>query len=406
MEDIEPSVRELLNQGAELSQTANSGQAGAIIQSALEMAEANLAPDHPMIALCLNTLGEWHRTSGRYAEAEPILRRALAIDEAACGPDHPETAVVLNNLALVLRRTDRLTEAEALFRRALAIFEASYGLEDVRLAGTLNNLAQVLDHTDRPGEAESLMLRSLKIFAPALGASHPAVAIAMNNLAGVMERTGRMPDAERYSRRHVQIFLEYQDQTGQEHAHLKEGIGNYFSLLQRAGLDPATAETRVRALLAGQREDDLDAAPAGAPPDFDRLAKNAYGLTGDLHAKELLFANLFRQEKWHFIARGELPNVQPYAAGNAAWAEGKPMLKAFTDTARLAAASGEWGLRDPDGSTPILSLKVATILPTLDALEKQGVWGIHFNGNQASESFYAPVPQMTTIRERIAPYLA
>lgn len=406
MEDIEPSIRELLNQGSELSQTANAAQAESIIQSALEMAESKLPAGHPIIALCLNELGEWHRKEGRFAEAEPLLRRALEIDEAALGRDDAETAIVVNNLALVLRRTDRLEEAEKLFRRALVTLETKYGESDVRLAGVLNNLAQVLQHTNRSDKAEPLLLRSLQLFLRELGPDHPGIAIAMNNLASVLESAGRIPEAERYSRRHVQIFLEYEQKTGNRHAHLGDGINNYFALLLRAGLTREAAEARTRALIAGKREDDLDAATFTSPPDFDRLIKNAYGVTADLHDKEQLFVYLFKAEEWLFIARGELPNVQPYVASNEAFAENKPMLKAFTDSTKLAAAAREWELQDPSGNTQMLSLKVATILPTLAEYEKQGVWGIHFNADRKSESFYVPMPQLASIRERIAPLLA
>jgi Tetratricopeptide repeat len=62
------------------------------------------------------------RETNRPAAAEPLFRRALAIDEASLGPNHPNVAIRLNSLAFLLRTTNRLAAAEPLMRRALAIF--------------------------------------------------------------------------------------------------------------------------------------------------------------------------------------------------------------------------------------------------------------------------------------------
>jgi tetratricopeptide (TPR) repeat protein len=97
----------------------------------------------------MSQLGVLLHSKARYSDAEPLLRRALAIDEASYGPDHPEVAIRLNSLAALLRATNRQSEAEPLYRRALAIDEASYGPDHPDVARDLDNLAALLRATNR-----------------------------------------------------------------------------------------------------------------------------------------------------------------------------------------------------------------------------------------------------------------
>jgi tetratricopeptide (TPR) repeat protein len=46
----------------------------------------------------LNNLAELYYNQGRYEEAEPLYKRALKILEDTLGPDHPEVALTLESL--------------------------------------------------------------------------------------------------------------------------------------------------------------------------------------------------------------------------------------------------------------------------------------------------------------------
>ncbi|MBO0237246.1 tetratricopeptide repeat protein, partial [Vibrio parahaemolyticus] len=61
--------------------------------------EKALGPDHPNVAMSLNSLAGLYDAQGQYALAEPLYKRSLAIREKALGPDHPNVAMSLNNLA-------------------------------------------------------------------------------------------------------------------------------------------------------------------------------------------------------------------------------------------------------------------------------------------------------------------
>jgi tetratricopeptide (TPR) repeat protein len=131
------------------------------------------------------------------SEAEPLFRRALAIVERSYGPDHPTVAIRLNTLAELLQATNRLAEAEPLYRRALAIDEQSYGPDHPEVAIDLNALAGLLQATNRLAEAEPLSRRHLEIFlkfTSATGHEHPHLRAAAATYAGLLEVRGHNPE--------------------------------------------------------------------------------------------------------------------------------------------------------------------------------------------------------------------
>jgi hypothetical protein len=136
-------------------------------------------------------------------------------------------------------------------------------------------------------------------------------------------------------------------------------------------------------------------------PDFDALSATANAEEATIHDKSALYGAAFKLPSWHFIARGEFPNIRPYVAANPTVVDGAAMLKAFTDTDRLHAFAKECGLTNAAGESLILSLPVEGILPMLAACAEQGVWGLHFNADSGSHGFYAPLRQMPIIREHL-----
>ncbi len=401
-------VARLSNEGVALTQTTDSGEAEDLLRRALELAEERLGADHPSTAVCLNNLGDFLSQNGRFEEAESVLRRAVAAEERLHGADALETATALSNLALVLRRREAFAEAEALYRRVLPIFEEGHGTESVEVASVLNNLAQVLSQTDRAAEAEPLMRRVIVLFEKNFGPNHPSVAIALNNLARLLENTGRPAEAEPLARRHLHIFQVFENETGNRHAHKESAIANYGDLLLRLGLDRQFAQRRINDLLRGGEVRDLrldppakNSASAGEAPDFDRLSAIANDADASMGDQDALFGAAFRLAEWHFIARGALPNVRPYVAANPTIVSGAPMVKAFTDTRRLHAFAKENSLTGPSGEAQVLSLPVATLLPTMADLAEQGVTHIHFNADQDSYGFFVPLVQLPIIRAHL-----
>ena len=170
------------------------------------------------------------------------------IGEASFGPDHPTVAIYLNSLAGLLQTTNRLTEAEPLMHRALAISEASFGPDHPTVATRLSNLAALLQATNRLAEAEPLMRRALVIGEASFGPDHPTVAIYLNNLALLLQDTGRLIEAEPLMRRHSAIFIDFERKTGHPHGHRDAAIENYVNLLAEMGRSEAEIKAALAAL--------------------------------------------------------------------------------------------------------------------------------------------------------------
>ena len=181
-------------------------------------------PDHPKVAIALNSLANLYLNQGRSAEAEPFasgrwrsgrrrwgpiipmsrrsvrrdaeqsgwalrnagpLRRGRAAttsgrwrsDEKALGPDHPDVATALNGLAGLYRLQGRYAEAEPLYKRALAIREKALGPDHPDVAASLNNLAVLYDYQGRYADAEPLCQASAGDLGEGLGPDHPDVAV-------------------------------------------------------------------------------------------------------------------------------------------------------------------------------------------------------------------------------------
>ena len=132
--------------------------------------------------------------------------------------------------------------------------------------------------------------------------------------------------------------------------------------------------------------------------DFDALSRRTTetGSTRDDQAN--LYAAAFALPQWHFIARGDFPDVLPYVASNANVADGKYMFRAFTDTDRLYRFAQENAF---DKDVAILSLPTESIVDYLEQFISQGVWGIWFNSDSTSDGFFAPLEQLRPIRQFI-----
>ncbi len=399
-----PEVVELTRQRLALVLTQRKAECESLLRRALTLAETNLGENHAVTADCLTNLGDFLSQNGRCEAAEPLLRRAVAAAEASQGASHVKTGTACNNLALMFKRAGQFAEAEPLFRRALDIF-AKAGPDTIEVASVLNNLAAILERNGRNAEAESNRRYALDLFIRHFGPDHENVAIALNNLARLLADTGRAAEAEPLSRRHLEIFVGYEQRTGNQHAYLVPAANGYGELLTKLGLTMDAARERIQTIIAGRDPGNLPgaqpAAPASAEPDFDALARTASSPNAGQGERDALYASVFRLEAWQFVARGELPDVQPYFCTNAGVADGAPMVKAFTDGRRLHAFAKENGLLQPDGQALSLSLKVKTILPMMLAYAEQGILSIHFNADRASDGFYAPLVQLPTIRRHL-----
>jgi hypothetical protein len=82
--------------------------------------ESSKLTSHPGAAWCFVGLAEVHSGLGRYGEAERFYKRALEVREATLPPDHPVLAETRLDYAGLLRKLQRDEEAAVLEDRARA----------------------------------------------------------------------------------------------------------------------------------------------------------------------------------------------------------------------------------------------------------------------------------------------
>jgi tetratricopeptide (TPR) repeat protein len=191
----------LNNQAAFLAATGAPGEALALHESALQMREALLPPNHPDIAASLNNLAALHAGEGRPREAEPLYLRALAIQQRAFGADHAAVATTLNNLAQALHRLGRASEAEQRYRQALAIHTMAASADPVSLALVRSNLALVLLDAQRNADAEPLLRAAAETMLMHMPAQHDQVRAVVGNYVECLQRLNRRDEALAWQRR-------------------------------------------------------------------------------------------------------------------------------------------------------------------------------------------------------------
>jgi len=177
-----------------------------LYERALRLKEAAVGPDHPSVAITLDSMAAFYTGVGSYEKAASLLQRALDIRQRSLRPDHPSVAVTLHSLAEIARRVGNLDSAEALFRRSLEVTQAALGPEHPRLVGTLAYLAGVLMARKQYDAAEELLLRGLKICEGSLPPDHPDLYLSLNFLGDLYALSGRWEEAVRIKDRSLRLF--------------------------------------------------------------------------------------------------------------------------------------------------------------------------------------------------------
>lgn len=142
------------------------------------------------------------------------------------------------------------------------------------------------------------------------------------------------------------------------------------------------------------------ASPSPNDVDFDALSRLVNATQATEYLNEL-YGQAFMLPAWHFVARGDLPDVQPYIASTPGIADGRPMVRAFTGGERMARFAMENGLVGEDGELPSLSMPRPGAVDYLEGLTQEGIYGVWFNSDTASDGFFVPLQQLRPIREHM-----
>jgi len=164
-------------------------EAESLAGKALDLARQVLPPAHPLLAVCLNNLGQIQRFQGRYLEAEKSYREAINVWKGAFGAKHPVVGKGLMNLAALYHEREREAGAEDLYRKALAILDVSYGKAHPLTLVARNELGDVLRAEHRYSESERLSQETMIPLEKLLGETDPRVRQARENYRRIAEES-------------------------------------------------------------------------------------------------------------------------------------------------------------------------------------------------------------------------
>ena len=174
-----------------LARTGSVDQSLVVGRRCVALAEEELGPLHPAVALALNNgLLNGLSAKGDYAGIETVLRRILAIQESAEGPEHADVALTLRGLSIPLRRLKRCGEALDPLHRSIRIYEKEMPASAVSLCSALTMLGACLVDVSRPAEAREALERSYQLLSTAPSPPPDAFAETRFHLARALWDSG------------------------------------------------------------------------------------------------------------------------------------------------------------------------------------------------------------------------
>ncbi len=178
-----PRARLLDTMGRVYEQLGLVAEGRPLLEEALQLREAHLPPDHPLVAASVQRLGHHHWLAGDYEAAEHLLERALALIRSEEAPDPARLASILDDLGSVYGARADFDRAEFVLREALQLRESTTGADSLATAASLDDFAVLYVDAGRPQEALEYSVRALEIRRHQLGANHPEVAVSSNTTA-------------------------------------------------------------------------------------------------------------------------------------------------------------------------------------------------------------------------------
>jgi tetratricopeptide (TPR) repeat protein len=201
------AVGELLTElGAALGLQGKIEEAILAYQSAREILEEALSPEHPHVARALQNLGNEYVNAGRLAEARPLLQRAIDIYSKASGAQHLGLAFAYDRLGMASRMEGDYAQAILHFDRALRVLDSSVGPAFPMYMSVLIDKAHALLLEGRYAEALPLYQRQLESEEPSRGKSHPRIFPALVELADAEAMLGMTAEARAHLERALPLF--------------------------------------------------------------------------------------------------------------------------------------------------------------------------------------------------------
>jgi serine/threonine-protein kinase len=204
---------------------------------------------HDAIAGALRSLATVLADAERNTEAFALLDEALAMQRAVLAPDHVQQVVTLDRRGVIHAKLRDFAAAEDAYAEAAAICERA-ALADEACSRVHNNRGQNFYRQGRLVEAEQQMRLALAQRRQRFGDDHLTVAVSLSTLGNVIERAGRPADARDLQQEARGILERIGLQESVEYAL----VGSSLAQAQWLAGDPTTAlRTLADALALWQR---------------------------------------------------------------------------------------------------------------------------------------------------------
>lgn len=212
----------ILNQAAVyLSARGDFDGAVGLLHRGVNVSEIVYQDDPKQIAIGLGNLaGRLKERKERWDEAEAMYAKALEILEATLPPNDPLIAISLSNMGWIPWQKKDFPKAEGLYLRAAEMAKAAHGVMSAQYATRLNNLgtvygdwAEATDDTKLRHKQRKAQEEAASIVANLRGIRHPEMAATQNNLAVMHANAGDMPLAAKHMEQAVAIDLSLDQQT-------------------------------------------------------------------------------------------------------------------------------------------------------------------------------------------------
>ncbi|HET7699098.1 MAG TPA: serine/threonine-protein kinase [Vicinamibacterales bacterium] len=191
-----PRLAQTLNDLGVLSrEQRDTDGARALLEESLAMRRRLFGDVHKDVAVTLVELGRVYVDRGLGDRAEPLYRESLDIRRKVFGEVHRETAVSKSSLGLVLLNRGDLAAAEPLLREVLDTTRKVLPADHPNVAASWNSIGLLLLEKGDFAGAEPMIRQSLAIRRKQFGDRHVGNVPSLHNLSVSLREQGRLDEA-------------------------------------------------------------------------------------------------------------------------------------------------------------------------------------------------------------------